>query len=125
MKHIDPRLLDLLDDQTRAFAFLGTIMPDGSPQVTPVWFNTDGDEFLINSAKGRVKDQNMRARPDVALAIMDLDDPYRYLQVRGTVVEITEEGALEHINILSGKYFGRPFSLPEGEIRVIYKIRPE
>jgi PPOX class probable F420-dependent enzyme len=125
MIQIDPTLLDLLADETKSFAFLGTIMPDGSPQVTPVWFNTDGEHILINSAKGRVKDRNMRARPAVAMTIMDMDNPYRYLQIRGQVVEITEKGAVEHINSLSAKYFGRPFSLTAGEIRVIYKIKPE
>jgi PPOX class probable F420-dependent enzyme len=125
MKNINPELIDLFEDGVKAIAFLGTIMPDGSPQVTPVWFNTDGEHILINSAKGRVKDQNMRARPRVAMTIMDPADPYRYLQVRGRVVEITEEGAEEHIEFLSEKYFGRPFSRPEDEIRVIYKIKPE
>jgi PPOX class probable F420-dependent enzyme len=125
MKGIDPDFQDLLQDEVKALAFLGTIMPDGSPQVTPIWFNTDGEYLLINSAKGRVKDKNMRARPQVALTIMALNDPYRYLQVRGRVVEITEEGAEAHIHQLSQKYFGRPFSLGEGETRVIYKIKPE
>ena len=125
MKNIDPKLLDLLTDEIKAFAFLGTVMPDGSPQVTPVWFNTDGEHILINSAKGRVKDENMRARPEVAMTIIDMKDAYRYLQVRGRVVAITETGAREHISTLSQKYFGRPFDIPEGEIRVIYKIKPE
>jgi PPOX class probable F420-dependent enzyme len=125
VKKFDPELVDLLTDEIKAFAFLGTVMPDGSPQVTPVWFNTDGDHILINSAKGRVKDENMRARPAVAMTIMDMNDAYRYLQIRGQVVEITETGAREHISILSEKYFGRPFEIPEGEIRVIYKIKPD
>jgi PPOX class probable F420-dependent enzyme len=124
MKGIDPDLQDLLADETKALAILGTVMPNGSPQVTPVWFNTDGTHILINTAKGRVKDRNMRARPDVALTIMALDDPYRYLQVRGQVVEITEEGAEEHIHQLSNKYMGKSFDIPAGQIRVIYKIRP-
>ena len=125
MKGIDPALLDLIEDETKAYAFLGTTMHDGSPQVTPVWFNSDGENILINSAKGRVKDQNMRARPAVAMTIIDMKNPNRYLQVRGKVVEITEEGAVEHINMLSLKYSGVPFSVPEGQTRVIYKIRPE
>lgn len=125
MKNIDPELLDLLADETKAYAFLGTTMPDGSPQVTPLWFNTKGDFILINSAKGRVKDKNMRARPAVAITIIEMTDPNRYLQVRGQVVEITEEGAREHISTLSKKYYGRPFDIPEGQIRVIYKIKPE
>ena len=71
---------DLLADDTRAIGYLATIMSDRSAQVTPVWFNTDGEYILINSAKGRVKDRNMRARPKVAIAITDPNNPYRYLQ---------------------------------------------
>ncbi|KAA3647102.1 MAG: PPOX class F420-dependent oxidoreductase [Chloroflexi bacterium] len=116
---------ELLADETKAYAFLATLMPDGSPQVTPVWFNTDGEHILVNSAKGRVKDKNMRARPQVAVTIMNLDDAYDYAAVRGQVVEITEEGAREHINALSKKYRGKDvYGGPEGETRVIYKIKP-
>ena len=118
---------DLLKDEKRAFVYLGTQMADGSPQVTPVWFNTTEDYFLINSAIGRVKDKNIRRRPVVTLCIQDPADPYRYLQVRGRVVDITEEGAEAHIDALAGKYTGnfkyqnhRP-----GVKRVIYKIIPE
>lgn len=118
--------LDLLSDQKRAIAYLGTIMEDGTPQVTPVWFNTDGTYFLVNSQEGRVKDRNMRERPNVALLIADPDDPLRYLMVRGPVVEITEEGAREHINQLSMKYNGKPEFVvsPPDAVRVIYKIAP-
>jgi PPOX class probable F420-dependent enzyme len=118
---------DLLDDEKKAFAFLGTVMPDGSPQVTPVWFNTDGKHILVNSAEGRVKDRNMRARPQVALAIMDPEDPYRYVQFRGKVVEFTYEGAEDHISALANKYLGvEKFKKnnPQ-EVRVIYKILPD
>lgn len=126
MKNIPKKYLDLLKDETRAFAFLGTIMKDGSPQVTPVWFNTDGKYILINSAAGRVKDRNMRADPRVALTIPDPGNPYRYLQIRGRVVEILTEGAREHINALSKKYTGNPvYGGPSSEQRVIYKIIPE
>jgi PPOX class probable F420-dependent enzyme len=100
---------DLLEDEARAYAFLATTMPDGTPQLTPLWFNTDGNYILINSAKGRVKDQNMRAHPDIAILITDPKDPfYRYVQVRGHVVEITEEGGNDHINSLSLKYDKNP-----------------
>src|SRR5579884_537351 len=73
----------------RAFASLGTIMTDGSPQVTPVWVDLEGDQVIVNTAKGRQKDKNMRRDPRVALAIIDPDNPYRYLEVRGRVSEIT------------------------------------
>jgi PPOX class probable F420-dependent enzyme len=125
LKEVPKGFLDLLADETRAFAYLATTMKDGSPQVTPVWFNTDGEYILVNSAKGRVKDRNMRKRPQVALVIADPKDPYRYLSVRGTVVEITEEGAIAHIDILAKKYRGVDVYQGPRVDRVIYKIKPE
>jgi len=118
---------DLLDDQKKVFAYLATIMDDGTPQVTPVWFNTDGEYILINTAVGRVKDHNMRARPHVALCIADPDDPYRYVQIRGKVVEHTTEGANEHIDKLAWKYRGikKYDKYRPGMQRIIYKILPE
>ena len=124
MKQVPETERDLLADETKAFAFLATLMPDGSPQVTPVWFNTDGEHILVNSARGRVKDRNMRQRPQVALTLMSMADPYRYVQIRGEVVEISEVDAADHIHALSMKYRGRPFDIPAGQVRVIYKIRP-
>jgi PPOX class probable F420-dependent enzyme len=111
----------------RAFAHLATIMPDGTPQVTPVWCDYDGACIRINSAKDRIKDRNMRRDPRVALDIMDPDDPYRYLAVRGRVVEITESGANAHIDLLTQRYLGMdryPYR-QAGEVRVLYKIQPE
>ena len=118
---------DLLKDETRALVYLATVMEDGSPQVTPVWFNFDGDDILINSAQGRVKDRNMRRRPQVALAISDPQDPYRYLQIRGRVIEITTQGGKAHIDTLAKKYTGAEHFTPGSpdEVRVIYRIRPE
>ncbi len=116
---------DLL--QKKAFAHLATLMPDGAPQVTPVWFDYDGSHVRINTAKGRVKDKNMRRNGRVALAIQDPDNPYRYLAVRGQVVEVTEAGADAHIDSLTKKYLGQdryPHRQP-GEVRVMYRIRPE
>src|SRR6267142_2345015 len=113
--------------QKRAFASLATLMPDGRPQVTPVWVDFDGEHVIFNSAKGRQKDRNVRRDPRVALAIIDPDNPYRYMEIRGKVAEITEQGANEHINKLAKKYMGLdkyPYSRPD-EVRVIYKIRPE
>jgi len=122
---IPEKFSDLL--QVKAFANLATIMPDGSPQVTPVWLDYDGTRLVINSAKGRVKDRNMRRNPQVALSIMDPENPYRYLEIRGRVTEITEEGAEQHINKLAKKYLDvdqYPHRKSE-ETRVIYKIEPE
>ena len=110
-----------------AFAHLVTLMPDGSPQVTPVWVDLDGNTVLINTAKGRLKDRNMRRDPRVALAISDPANPYRYVQVRGRIEHATEDGADAHIDKMAKKYLGKdtyPFRQP-GEVRVIYKITPE
>jgi PPOX class probable F420-dependent enzyme len=116
---------DLLDDATGALAYLATLMPDGTPQCTPLWFNTDGKYILVNSAKGRVKDRNMRARSAVAVVIQDPKLNNRYIQVRGQVVEVTEQGALEHMDRLSMKYRKKHWEPVEGQTRVTYKIRPE
>ena len=113
--------------QKVAFAHLATLMADGRPQVSPVWFDLEGDHFRINSAKGRVKDKNMRRNKQVALSIQDPDNAYRHLDVQGEIVEITETGADAHIDSLAKKYLGKdkyPFAAP-GEVRVIYKIRPD
>ncbi len=111
----------------RAFASLGTLMPDGTPQVTPVWVDLDGDLVVINTAKGRQKDRNMRRDPRVSLAIIDPDNPYRYLEIRGRVAEITEQGADAHIDKMAKKYLGAdkyPYR-QASETRVMYKIQPE
>jgi PPOX class probable F420-dependent enzyme len=111
----------------RAFASLGTLMPDGAPQVTPVWVDLDGDLVVINTAKGRQKDKNMRRDPRVSLAVVDPDNPYRYLEIRGKVAEIVEQGADAHIDKMAKKYLGAdkyPYR-QSSEVRVIYKIRPE
>lgn len=108
----------------KAFAQLATLMPDGSPQVTPVWFDLDGDFVRVNSAKGRQKDLNMRREPRVSLCLMDPENPYRYLELRGRVVRVTEDGADEHIDKLARKYLDAdhyPFRQP-GEVRVSYTI---
>ncbi len=125
MNNIPPEFQDLLADETNAFAFLATAMKSGAPQVTPVWFNTDGEHILINTARGRLKDRNMTTNPSVSIAIPDPNDPYRYLGIRGKVAEVTEEGAVEHIQHLGVIYTGKPFEFPADQVRVIYKIKPE
>jgi PPOX class probable F420-dependent enzyme len=125
MATIPENYLDLI--QKKAFAQLATLMPDGSPQVSPVWFEFDGKHIVINSAKGRVKDRNMRRDPRVGLDIVDPDNPYRHLSIRGRVVDITENGADEHIDKLAKKYLGKdkyPFRTPT-EVRVVYTIEPD
>ena len=111
----------------RAFASLGTLMPDGSVQVTPVWCDLEGDLVIVNTAKGRQKDKNMRRDPRVALAIIDPENPYRYLEIRGRVAEIVEDGADAHIDKMAKKYLGAdkyPYR-QSAEVRVMFKIRPE
>jgi PPOX class probable F420-dependent enzyme len=127
MVWIPESYLDLIKDKTKAFAYLATLMKDGSPQLTPIWFNTDGTHILINSAIGRVKDRNMRREPRVAFVITDPKNPYRYIQIRGKIVEITANGAREHIDALAKKYTGanKYTSGTTDEVRVIYKILPE
>jgi len=111
----------------RAFASLGTLMPDGRPQVTPVWCDLEGDLVIFNSAKGRQKDRNVRRDPRVAMAIVDPENPYRYLEIRGRVVEITEQGADAHIDKMAKQYLGvdkYPYR-QRGEVRVNYKDQAE
>ncbi|HJS17129.1 MAG TPA: TIGR03618 family F420-dependent PPOX class oxidoreductase [Anaerolineales bacterium] len=115
---------DLLNGDKKALLYLATVMADGSPQVTPVWFSTGGEYILINTNEGRVKDRNMKARPKVAMTIQDPDNQDRYLGMRGEVVGFTREGADEHINQLSLKYYNKPWTYKEGQRRIIYRIKP-
>jgi PPOX class probable F420-dependent enzyme len=127
LKKIPESHSDLIGDESPAYAYLATTMQDGTPQVTPVWFNTDDEYILINSAQGRVKDKNMRSRPQVALAIHNPKNPYRYIQVRGVIAEISGEGARQHIDDLALKYTGKAgFTIKDpDEVRLIYKLLPE
>ncbi len=113
--------------EKKAFGQFGTIMKDGTPQVTPVWCDFDGTYVRVNSAVGRVKDKNVRRNPNVAITLQDPDNPYRYLSIKGTVEVITLDGADDHIDSLAKKYLGKdkyPGRRP-GEVRVMYKIRPQ
>ena len=113
--------------QKRAFANLATLNEDGTPQVTPVWVDWDGTHVVVNTARGRIKDRNLRSRPEVALSIADPDNPYRYLGIQGRVAKMTEEGADAHIDKMAKKYLDKdtyPFRAP-GEVRVVVKIEPE
>ena len=126
MANIPEKYLDLLQ-QKKAFANLATTMSDGSPQVTPVWFDYKDGIVRVNTAKGRVRARNLKEGAPVALAIMDPDNPYRYIQLRGHVRRVTEEGAAAHIDSLAKKYLGQdkyPWSQP-GEERVIVVVEPE
>jgi PPOX class probable F420-dependent enzyme len=116
---------DIFDKKT--FAHVVTIAADGNPQVTPVWVDFDGTYIRFNTARGRVKERNLQRNPRVALAAQDPDNPYRYVQVRGRVAEMTDKGADAHIDALAKKYIGQdryPWRRP-GEVRVTVKIAPE
>ena len=116
----------LLKWETKAFAFLALTLSDGSPHVTPVWFDWDGAHIIINTARGRVKDKVLRRRPKVALAIAAPSDLYTYLQIRGRVDTETEEGGYEQICRLNEKYHGKyEFPRRPGQVRVTYTILPE
>ncbi len=122
---IPEKYLDLFHKRT--IATLVTLMPDGRPQATPVWCDYDGDYVLVNTAKGRQKHRNMIRDPRVALTLVDPDNPYRYLEVRGRVAQITEDGARAHIDKMAKKYLNReeyPFLKP-GEVRILCRIQPE
>lgn len=125
MTRIPTDALYLLEGQH--FANVATLNEDGSPQVTPVWVGHEGDTIEINTAKGRLKDRNLRRDPRVALSIQDADNPYKALIVQGRVTELTEDGADDHIDELSKRYTGEdvyPFRQP-GEVRVRILIHPE
>ncbi len=122
---IPPKYLDLFDK--KAFGSLGTLMPDGSPQVTPVWVDREGDTVLVNTARGRQKDKNIQRDPRVSITLIDPDNPYRYLEIRGRVVATTEQGAKDHIDKMAKKYLGvekYPYAQP-GEVRMLLRIQPE
>ena len=122
---ISESFAELLSWEKKSFAHLALVLSDGTPHCTPLWFDYDGTHLIINSARGRVKDNAMRQSPHVALAISDPDNPYRYIQIRGRVTEITEEGARDMIDHLSAKYKGTLYEYYENETRVTYKILPE
>jgi PPOX class probable F420-dependent enzyme len=125
MAAVPAKFREILEQVT--FAHLATLMPDGSPQVNPVWFEFDGRVVRVNSARGRQKDRNMRRDPRVALSVQDPANPYHYVQIRGRVMTIEEAGADEHIDRLAKRYLGvdrYPHRQP-GEVRVIYTIEPE
>lgn len=108
---------------------LATVNPDGQPQVTPVWVDYDGTYVRVNSARGRRKVKNMEKRPMVTVLAIDPDDPYRWMEIRGVVEQITEEGAADHIDQLSWRYKEKGFYTTDPqrrsrETRVIFKIRP-
>jgi PPOX class probable F420-dependent enzyme len=125
MAAIPQQYLDLLTTK-KGFAHIATVMPDGSPQVTPVWVDHTDGMIRVNTARGRVKDRNIKVGTRVALSIQDPDNPYRYVQVRGKVARVTEDGADAHIDSLAKKYMGvdkYPYR-NANEKRVMFYIEP-
>ena len=109
------------------FGHLATLEPDGWPHVTPVWIDVDDQYILVNSAVGRRKVRNVERDPRVSLEVAELENPYSMLSLKGQVVEMTTDGADEHIDAMAKKYLGQdsyPFRQP-GEKRIILKIQPE
>src|ERR1700720_4471213 len=113
MKEIPAKYSDLLNNNTKAFASVASVLKDGSPQVTPVWFDMAGSKLRINTATGRVKSRTLTEGKKVALAIMDPANPYRYMQIRGKVTKATKDGADAHIDKLSHQYMGKDYPFRE------------
>ncbi len=108
------------------FASLATVNKDGSPQVSIVWIDYEDEVILINTAKGRVKTNNMQRDPRVSISITDSENPYYQVTIKGRVIEITEDGAVYHINSLAKKYLNEDrFPVVDNEVRVKIKIKPE
>ena len=124
----------LLSDEIPVTAALATINGSGTPQLTPVWFSTDGEYINLNSVRGRVKDRNLRARGFASLLLVNPQNPYHFLTIEGVVEQIIDEDdpqngrlATENADALSEKYLKTsPYPLrdPKGEVRVLYKVRP-
>lgn len=120
---IPVEFLDLF--QKRSFGHLATVMPDGSPQVSPLWVGFDGKFLILNSEKGRQKDRNMRRDSRVAVEVQDPENPYRYILIRGKIVEITEEGAEQGIDDFALRYTGATYKYKNPDSpRLIYKVLP-
>ena len=113
--------------QDKNFAFLSTLMSDGSPQVTPTWIDVEDDVVLINTAEGRIKHKNISKDPRVAISIVDRNNPYNMVTIRGKVIEQTNQDADEHIDKLAKKYLGvdRYPGRSPNEKRIILKVKPE
>jgi len=117
----NPEAIEIIEGKN--FAYLATSMPDGSPQVSPVWIDRDGDMLLVNTVPGRTKQKNISRDPRVAISMTQEKNPYRHLFIRGKVIEQTQQGALDHINRLARKYLGKDYPWNDRN-RIILKIEP-
>ncbi|MDE1728337.1 PPOX class F420-dependent oxidoreductase [Candidatus Nitrosotalea okcheonensis] len=119
------QVAQLIEDKN--LAFVATLMKNNSPQITPVWIDLVDGKIIVNTAEGRVKQRNVSRDPRVAISIVDRNNPYNMVTIRGQVVEQTVEGADEHIDKMAKKYLGvdkYPFAMP-GEKRIMLKIVPQ
>ena len=124
MVHLSEQAKKLIDGKN--FPSVATLMPDGSPQVAPVWVDREGDIVVLNATVNRQRYRNLRRDPRVALCVFDMSDPYSKVLVRGRVIEITKKGAEEHIDKLSMKYQGTKYPYHKADDpRVIIRVRPE
>ena len=118
----DVEMIEIIDGKN--FAYLATTMADGSPHVSPVWIDRDGDLLLINTVPGRVKQRNISRDPRVAISLMQEKNPYRNLIIKGRVIEQTQQGALDHIDRLARKYLGKDYPWKDRN-RIVLRIKPE
>jgi PPOX class probable F420-dependent enzyme len=105
-------------------AIVATVRPDGTPQLTPTWVDTDGEQVLVNTAEGRWKTRYLRRDPRISVTVVDRDDPYDWVSVTGTA-ELTHDGAEEHIHKLSHKYRGKDYDSPKDPQRILVRITPD
>jgi PPOX class probable F420-dependent enzyme len=124
---LSPDVVQLFRDKN--LVYVATLMPDGSPQITPTWVDVDEENntILVNTAKGRVKQKNLARDPRIAVAVVDRNNPYNVATIRGRVLEQTTKGADAHIDRMAKKYLGLdsyPFR-NAAEERVILKVKPE
>lgn len=113
--------------QGKNFAHLATLNADGSPQVSPIWIDMDGDDVMVNTEDKRLKTKNMRRDPRVSISVVNAENPYEYLEIRGRVKEITPTGGFEHIDKMAKKYMGvddYPLNKP-GDVRILVRVQPE
>jgi len=124
-REITDSVVKLLEGKN--FAFVASLMKDGSPHITPVWIDYDGESILINTAEGRTKHKNVTRDPRIAISIIEQNNPYNMVSIRGTVIEQTNKGADEHTDKLAKRYLGvdkYPFRTP-AEKRIILKVKPD
>jgi hypothetical protein len=115
----------LLKDETKAYAFVAAVLPSGGPNVTAVWFNTDGEHILFNTLDISAKFKGFSKNPKIALAIFDPQNPNIYFQIRGRVEMSQGEDAIAHTHELARKYTGKDFNMREGVVRVKFTVTPE